>query len=605
VKPARAVLYLLVAGLIVGLTQPAYATDAIRYTLSLAQPGTHLVHVTVQIPSGSDRHDLQLPVWNALYQVRDFSQYVNWIRAKDAAGKPLKVHEIDKSRWRIEGTGSGASVDYEIFTDRPGPYDAEFNPHHAFFNLAEVLMYPVEARSSAMQVNFVDVPAKWKFATALANCSSNDPTCFAAENYDHLVDSPVEIGTFRESDFDEGGGHYRVVVDADPSDYDMQKIVPMVRKIVDAETSWMDDRPFDAYTFLYHFPRAPVYGGMEHAYSTAITLGAQVLRDDPQQLTDVTAHEFFHLWNVKRIRPQSLQPVDYAKENYTDALWFSEGVTNTVEDYVLLRAGLLDEGGFLQRLGNSITALERRPAHLTQSAEESSLDAWLEKYAYYRLPQRSISYYNKGELLGVLLDLQMREASGGRATLRELFQWMNKHYAKEGKFFDDTKGVEQSAEEVCGCQLSSFFVKYAAGSEEVPWNDFFRTVGLRIVENSRPVADLGFVAERSFDAPPEVVLVNPKSAAEASGLAVGDLILAVNGQPPEPNIGRQLAQFHPGDSLQLKVRGEAGERTVQWKLGSRSEVEFHLRDVENITPQQKARRAAWLKGESQQEGAHR
>ena len=147
---------------------------------------------------------------------------------------------------------------------------------------------------------------------------------------------------------------------------------------------------------------------MEHAYSTAIDVNAQVLAQNPLSFPEVTAHEFFHLWNVKRIRPQSLEPIDYTKENYTTALWFSEGVTSTVQDYILLRAGMLDERQYLDRLSSEITTLERRPAHLTQSAEEASLDAWFEKYPSYRPPQRSISYYNKGGVPGVMLDLQVR-----------------------------------------------------------------------------------------------------------------------------------------------------------------------------------------------------
>ncbi len=185
---------------------------------------------------------------------------------------------------------------------------------------------------------------------------------------------------------------------------------------------------------------------MAHAYSTAIEVNAQVLTDNPLAFADVTAHEFFHLWNVKRIRPQSLEPVDYTKENYTNALWFSEGVTNTVEDYILLRAGLLDENQFLHRLAGQIEELEDRPAHLTQSAEESSLDAWLEKYQQYWAPQRSISYYNKGDLLGVMLDLAVRDASDDKASLREIFQWMNRNYAQMGKFFPDSDGVRQAAD---------------------------------------------------------------------------------------------------------------------------------------------------------------
>jgi len=148
---------------------------------------------------------------------------------------------------------------------------------------------------------------------------------------------------------------------------------------------------------------------MEHANGTAIDLSAQTLSANPDALASLTGHEFFHLWNVKRIRPQSLEPVDYTRENYTRALWFSEGTTTTAANIILLRAGLLDENRYLKSIAAEIAELERRPAHRTQSVEESSLDAWLEKYDYYRLPTRSISYYNKGNLLGVLLDLQVRE----------------------------------------------------------------------------------------------------------------------------------------------------------------------------------------------------
>ena len=457
-------------------------------------------------------------------------------------------------------------------------------------------MYPVDARSSPMQVKFSAIPSGWRIATVLAPGSAGE---FRAGNYDRLVDSPIELGRFQESDFEEGGGHYRVVVDAEPADYDINKIDAMARKIVAAATSWMNDRPFSTYMFIYHFPHEPVYGGMEHAYCTAITLSAQVLADDPLQLPAITAHEFFHLWNVKRIRPQSLEPIDYTKENYTPSLWFSEGVTSTVQDYILLRAGLETDAEYFSGLADAIDELEQRPAHLTQSAEESSLDAWLEKYRYYRLPDRSISYYNKGQLLGVMLDLALRDASHGSASLRDLFQWMNQNYAKLDRFFPDSEGVREAAEAVSHAPMKSFFENYVGGDGEVPWNDFFQTVGLDLVKQANPVADLGFTAARSFDQPATVTWVNPNSDAENAGLAIGDVILQVNGHTVEPNIARQLAALRPGEVLRLRVEKRQTDRDVQWKLGSRTEFEFHLTDKDNITPRQRARRAAWLKGESQ------
>jgi predicted metalloprotease with PDZ domain len=569
----------------------------VAYTVILAKPEQHLVEVQIVLPEGLAQRELQLPVWNALYQVRDFAQYVNWVRAKDRAGRALTVRELDKSRWQITGAQAGAVVEYQIFVDSPGPFGAQFNLHHAFFNLAQVLMYPVDARNGPMIVDFSRVPQEWHVATPLTSMPEGR---FGAESYERLVDSPVEIGEFKELDFEEGGGHYRVIVDAEASDYDMEKIAAMLHKIVAAATGWMDDRPFDNYMFLYHFPRGPAGGGMEHAYSTAIAVNADVLARAPETLASVTAHEFFHLWNVKRIRPQTLEPVDYTKENYTRVLWFSEGCTSTAADFIELRGGLLDENHFERELASGIGELKRRPAHLTQSAEESSLDAWLEGDAYYRRPERSISYYNKGELLGIALDLAVREASHGRASLREVFQWMNHNYAKKGRFFSDSEGVREAAEAVSHADLGGFFAKYVAGTEEIPWNEFFRRVGLRLVEGTYTVADAGFVASRDFDGPMTVSAVAAGTEAERAGLQTGDTIVEINGRSAGRDSSQEVARLNPGETITVKIRGRRGaERELKWRVGSREEISYELRDMESVTAEQRARRAAWLKGEAE------
>jgi predicted metalloprotease with PDZ domain len=570
---------------------------ATNYTISLANPEQHLVEVQILLPEGPAQREFQLPVWNALYQVRDFAQYVNWVRAKDRAGKVLAVRLLDESKWQIAGAQGGAEVEYQIFVDSPGPFGAQFNSHHAFFNLAQLLMYPVDARNEPMVVRFSHVPEGWRVATPL---TAMPESRFGADNYDRLVDSPVEIGMFRESDFDEGGGHYRVIVDAESADYDMEKTVAMLHKIVAAATSWMDDRPFETYMFLYHFPHGPAGGGMEHAYSTAIAVNAEVLARAPDVLASVTAHEFFHLWNVKRIRPQTLEPVDYIRQNPTRALWFSEGCTSTAADFIQLRAGLLDEHQFEQELASAIGELERRPAHLTQSAEESSLDAWLEGNPYYRRPERSVSYYNKGELLGITLDLAMREASHGQASLRDLFHWMNRNYAKAGRFFPDSDGVREAAEAVSHADLGWFFTKYVAGTEEIPWNDFFRSVGLHLAEGASTIADAGFVASRNFDGPMIVAAVTAGSDAERAGLLVGDTILEINGQTTGQEASQEMSRFTSGETITLKVHTRrGGDRELKLKVGSREEISYTLEDLENITGEQRARRAAWLKGEAQ------
>lgn len=576
----------------------AQSPAALTYTISLLSPEQHLVEVQIFLPEGTAESELQLPVWNALYQVRDFAQYLNWVRAKDRSGHPLAVRELNHSRWQIQGAERGAVLEYQMYVDAPGPFNAQLNTHHAFFNLAQILMYPVDARLAPLNVRFSHIPEGWRIATPLASSFSGEE--FTAANYDRLVDSPVEIGKFQESDFDEGGGHYRVIVDADSGDYDLAKIVAVLHKIVAAATSWMNDRPFETYMFLYHFPRGPAGGGMEHAFSTAIDVNAEVMKQSLDALTSVTAHEFFHLWNVKRIRPQTLEPIDYTKENYTGALWFSEGVTSTAEGTIQLRAGLLEEKQYLHRLGEQITELERRPAHLTQSAEESSLDAWLEGYGYYRRADRSVSYYNKGELLGIMLDLAVREASHGEASLRELLQWMNANYAKKGRFYNDSEGVREAAETVSRSDFGSFFTKYVAGTEEIPWNDFLRSVGLRVVVVPNTVADAGFTASRNFDGPMSVNAVTSGSEAEHAGLLVGDTIVALEGKPAGQESRQALTRLRPGDTLTVRVQSRRGDdRELKWKVGSAQEVSYEVENLEDVTDQQRARRTAWLKGEAQ------
>ncbi len=581
--------------LILSAACAAQSAAPVGYTITLTSPAQHLARIQITLPSGAAQRDLQLPVWNALYQVRDFAQYVNWVRAKDRAGRELAVHESDKSRWQIQGASAGAIVEYQIYIDSPGPFGAQLNDHHAFLNLAQILMYPLDERSAPARLHFAQIPTGWQIATPLAPASSD----FTAPNYDRLVDSPVEISGFQESGFDEAGGHFRVIVDADPADYDMQKIVAALHKIVKAATTWMNDRPFDTYTFFYHFPHGPAGGGMEHAYSTAIEVNAGALKLSLSGLTGVTAHEFFHLWNVKRIRPQTLEPVDYTKENYTRALWFSEGVTSTAEGLIQLRAGLLDEQQYLDRLGGEITELEVRPAHLTQSAEESSLDAWLEGNSYYRRPERSISYYNKGELLGIMIDLAVRDASHGRASLREVLQWMNASYAQKGRYFDDSNGVREAAEAVSHADLSTFFAKYVAGTDEIPWNDFLRSVGLRVEQIPNDVPDAGFTASRNFDGPMSVSAVTAGSEAERAGLRAGDIILELQGRPVGQESRQELGRVNPGDTLTLKVRSHGTERELKWKVGSRQEISYEVRDLPQVTAEQRARRAAWLRGEAE------
>ena len=567
------------------------AASAVHYTITLGVPTEHRLEVAMTLLPGASQRELQLPVWNATYQIRDFAQNVLWLNALGPNGGTLPVRMLNKSRWQVDGLAQGGVVKYEVLADTPGPFGAQFNAEHAFFNLAQILVYPTDARDGPMWVEFSGAPAIWRLASPLADGAAE----IHADDYDHLVDSPVEIGRFQETSFTENGGHYRIVVDAPSDVYDLSDISLTLRKIVHAETTWMQDRPFQNYMFLYHFPAERGDGGMEHAYSTAIELSARSLKSDPDQLASMTAHEFFHLWNVKRIRPRTLAPPDYTRENYTRALWFSEGVTSTVEQYALLQSGLVDEKGFLRNLSDEITALQSRPARLTQSVEESSLDAWLEKYPQYRQPRRSISYYNKGFLLGIFLDLSMRKASADEASLQELFLYLNQTYARKDRYFDDSEGIRKAAEAVCGADLSDFFHRYVAGTEELPYDEFLSWVGLRVVTHEKVVPDPGFRVARNFDAVPAVVAVTPDTEAARAGIVPGDAILTMDGAAVSRDFDTRVAGHPVGDVLRIRVRASNGnERELGIKLSANKSLEYEVTEVENPTLDQLLHRRKWF-----------
>jgi len=582
---------------------PAQSESKLDYTITFSNAARHLVHVNMTYDAASGGVQVQLPVWNALYQVRDFAKNIISVKASTASGEPLALKQIDKTTWEFHPKPGWSAIDYDIVLDEGGPFGAQFNAHHAFLNFAEFLMYPMNGRELPITVRLQQAPEEWKLATALS--SSQVPAApgaiggyvLRADNYDRLVDSPCELGEFTENDFEQDGAKYRVVIDAEPSDYDPGKIVASLKKITAAEVAWMDDRPFATYVFIYHFPRGPAGGGMEHAFSTAIDHSANDLKD-LKNFESVSAHEFFHLWNVKRIRPQSLEPIDYSRENYTRALWFSEGVTSTVGDLALLKAGLLQPSQYLQQLAAGITSLESRPAHLTQSVEESSLDTWLDKYPSYRVPERSINYYNKGEIVGVLLDLKMRQDSHGERSLRDLFQAMNRDYARQHKYFADSEGVRDEAERLTGSNLHEFFQQYVAGTANLPYDDLFAGVGLSLEKQNLTVADPGFNANRNFSGPLVVENVYGEQA-RSSGLREGDEIATIDGQAPVRGLERQFASSKPGTKVRFEIVRRGARKNVTLTLGEKNQEAYTLHELPQATPEQISRRTAWLNSTDQ------
>jgi len=453
---------------------PARAT--IRYEISLAHPAQHQFHVTMTIPDVRQHVVVQIPAWNTLYQIRDFGYHVVDLHATDAEGKPLNVSRSDKQTWTISGQGA-IRVEYSDYWDETGPFGTQLNAEHAFLNLAMVLCYVPDRRAEDALVSFTDVPQGWRIAVELPGVEG--ASAYRAPSYDALADAPVEIGPLDIFEFQAAGRRIRVAIHGDAVDH--AHLQDMLSRIVGYETRLMGDAPFPEYLFLYHVGRGFGGGGMEHANGTAIGVGSA------SQLANVTAHEFFHLWNVKRIRPQSLEPVDYTREMWTPSLWFAEGVTNTYAAYTLVRSGVWNQAQFFSDLTEQINQLQSRPARHWQSAEESSRDAWLEKYPLYDDPGFSVSYYNKGQLLGVGLDIVIRDATENRASLDDVLRRLNQEYAQKGRFYPDSAGIRAVADEVvqgaapdANVDLGDFFARYVAGTDELPLADWLSRAGLTL-----------------------------------------------------------------------------------------------------------------------------
>ena len=551
----------------------------------------------MRVPNVHDRVFLQMPAWNALYQIRDFSSHMMQVTAKDKAGNALPIAKLDKQTWQVAGDGT-VTITYLILWDEPGPFASQLNPDHAFLNLAMVLLYVPDRRGEDTRLVFDDAPDTWRVAVELETVGISarpHAEAFVAPSYDELVDAPVELGAFDEFRIEAGGRPIRIVLHGDSGD--RSRLGDALKRIVDYQVTLMGGAPFQEYLFLFHVGSNFGGGGMEHANSTAISA------DVPGQLASYSAHEFFHTWNVKRIRPQALEPVDFTKEMYTKSLWFAEGVTNTYGAYTMVRTGLWSTQQFYGNLAGQISELQSRPAHRWQSVEQSSLDAWFEKYPLYSRPEESISYYNKGQLLGVALDVFIRDATDNHASLDDVLRALNQQFAQRGKFYNESADLRAAAEDVirkkvpaARADVSDFFSRYVAGTDEIPFDDFLGRAGWLLKDTGQRRAAFGFAIRREGNNPPSIADVEPASGAQQAGLLDGDVLTALNGESLPRSPERWLRDHQPGERVTVKLRRDAEEKEASFLLGRQSEAQYQVVDVPNPTEKQRRIREGILHG---------
>lgn len=566
---------------------------AIRYEVSLAHPEQHLFHVTMTIPNVVSEVTVKMAAWNALYQIRDFSSHVQNVTALTGA-EISSIEKLDKQSWKVTGKGTIA-IHYDTYWDEIGPFASQLNGEHAFINPAMILMYVPDRRSEETLLEMPDVPYEWQVASpslaGLLQVSRARVFTIMAKTYDDLADGPIEIGKFQEFDLPGISPHVEVVIHGD--NWKRRRVEDDLKRICQYELKLMGGAPFERYTFILHFGKGiGGGGGMEHANSTAIGVYSD------EYLPGVAAHEFFHLWNVKRIRPASLDPVDYTKEQYTRALWFAEGVTNTYGSYTLVRSGIWSKEQFYADLGEQITELEGRPANRWQSAEQSSLDAWLEKYPLYNQPEFSVSYYTKGQVLGNLLDILIRDRTGNAKSLDDVLRLMNTNFAQQGKTYRDSLDVQLTAQTIAGGSFEEFFRQYVAGTDPFPYQQILALAGLalRIAERRRPA--LGFFAEHDPSGPFVVSTVDSEGPAAQAGLWAGDVIINWNGGEVPKRVEHWLQEQKAGDLLKLRVRRKDKEISLEFRLGEINETLYEVMEVSHAGEKARHIREGMLRGET-------
>ena len=594
---------LVVLTILVFIPFAARAAEPIHYLVDLNSTDSHLVHVTMNIPEASAGTAIQIPAWNALYQIRDFVKDVQNLKG-ECDDRSVDLDREDLNTWRApERPCTNLAIRYSVYANDDGPFDSILDSNHAFLNLAMVLFYLPRERQRPVQIKF-KVPTGWKLATLLEGNGDE----FQAANYDALVDSPVDAGHFEEFSYSQGllpdgtpigemkRATIRVVIDANREDYSADRILDSLQKITSEETSLMQDLPFSRYTFILQFPRdGGSSGGMEHRDGAAISILAASMRNSQSYLESVAAHEFFHLWNVKRIRPESLEPVDYIQGNDTSALWFCEGVTNTYAELVLLRTGLIDRKTFYARVANAIQVLQSRNGRRFQSAEMSGREAWLEKYSDYNRMDRSVSYYNKGELLGYLLDLGIRHASDNRAGLDDVMHHLNQDFARRGRFYtlaDLTAIVAQLAP---AFDVNGFIAHDVRGTQELDYVTYLGYAGLNLTSNTSSLPVPGFSASRNPHGLLEVESVAAGSDAERAGLQQGDVLTMADGDPLPASANLPLPNWRPGQTVELQVVRGGKARELKFQIGVSEEISIQIAEIPTASADQLQVRNGWLK----------
>ena len=529
-----------------------------------------------------------MPTWTpGWYTVENYFKNVLRFRITDASGKILPHTMSKKQTWNIDTRGiKEIKVDYDYRATVLALNQAKITDTYAFFTGIELFLQAEGHRDEPSTVHFV-LPAGWKVITALKDTS--DPMTFTSANYDVLVDAPVEMGNFDVTKFEvEGKPHYLVANPAGAfSSEKAQKFTGMLAKVAEADSKMFGGLPYEKYVYFYFFapPESNASGALEHLNSF-VSFAPSGDVATPEMLIGTAAHEFFHLWNVKRIRPAEMWPYDYSRENETPLLWVSEGFTNYYGVRARYRAGLMSEKDFLASVASAATGVENTEARGYISPAESSVSTWV---GYDSPTAFSISYYTQGQNLGALLDLSIRNDTDGRSSLDDVMRTLFNDFYKRGKGFT-TEDMISIINRLTKKDYHDFYRRYIFGTEVPDYNKILGYAGYKFDKTARQSPVFGFGA-RNRNGGLTILAVEPDSPAATTGLKVGDVITKINGEDAQRSDFGGLA----GKTIKLTVRRGSQEEDLTMKVGSRELNVFSVSELPKPDAKQLQVRASWLK----------
>jgi predicted metalloprotease with PDZ domain len=561
----------------------------------MERPSTHYFDVEINVDD-LDKDELRavMPVWTpGSYLVREFSKNVLDFRAYSKQGKPLQVEKVAKNIWEISiAKEKSVRINYSVYAFEIGTSISYFDENRATINGAGIFCYLEGMQNQSIELEIIPDKNFRRISTALKKGKRKNS--FVADNYDVLVDSPMEVGNHAVYHFTVKGRPHEVALYGS-GNLDVKMFIDDVKKIVEAAGSVFGEYPYSNYVFLTHL-LSEKGGGLEHLNSTLIRLQRWSFKPRSEYLKQLTliAHEFFHLWNVKRLRPEPLTTYDYTKENYTKLLWVSEGITSYYENEILRRAKICSIEEFLDTLLEDIETLEGVPGRRVQSLEEASFDAWIK---YYRqdenFPNSSVSYYAKGAVVGWMLDMEIKKNTSHRKALDDVLRLLYKEAYQKGKAFSEDE-FESACEKISGAKMESFFEDHVRGTKDIDYNKWFGLAGLRIKPAKKNGSGFLGVRVRSQEGKLLVSNVMKGSPAEVAGVSANDEIIAFNGfRVDEKNLQNRIAEVPAKVIPVLVARGEA-VHSLDVEIGQQPNLRFWFERISNATKEQKEFFEKWL-----------